>query len=1483
MIGKTVTHYEIQSQLGAGGMGVVYKAKDLRLDRLVALKFLPPQFASTEALKRRFVNEARAASALDHINICTIHEIDESEDGQLFIVMALYQGESLQERIRRGPLSPAETLDIGIQVTAGLSAAHERGILHRDIKPGNIFITDRQTVKVLDFGLAKVSGATKITRSGTSMGTLSYMPPEQLRGEDADQRSDLFSLGAVLYEMLVGEPAFGGDNEGAVLNRVLNQEPAPPSSRRPGIAPGFDRLVGRALAKDPDHRYPTAVDLRSDLEVLRVEAADADDQPTLLEIPEEPTLVVTTDLSPGLNTIAVLEFTNVSGDSEVEWLSGGIAESVTADLKKVGSLRVVDRRRVMQTLASVPNGVAGDEDLASAGRSLGSRWLVSGSFQKMGDRLRVTAQCLDVASQAVKASIKLDGTMQEIFSLQDQIITAMMEALGVRISEFEALEIERPETLDLEAYEYCAKARQLIHRMGKEDLELARQFLEKALALDPDYAMAHSSLGQLHSMHFIAATQQSDLERSMEALERAVQLDPELGDPHLWLTYVYARENRFTEALRSGRRALELEPDNPMAHYFLGVSLWLRAILDHQTEGYEEATRHLRRTTEVLPKYQSAYQVLADICSRRGEYEEAERYLKTAMQIEESGEFDMARFVGSLAHMGQLALRRGDLDTAEELYLRQLKLIEATDHVYSPSYGAMTLCFLGEIAERRHQHDSALDHFRRAASQISTTPTSLGIGWVEIRARLGRARIFRSLDMRREEDQSLQQALALFRGREGYDFSGLFLHGDGEFWADLAAYQVSASRSKDALASLEKAVECGWLETARLKWDPDLRQLQSDSEAHTRIEKILARRQEIGRPNHPPPVYELFGESRKGGETSPARDATRPLKGIEAPPRPESRWRHWLMVIAAVAVLVVCGIAARRWIRDRHEATDTSETAVVRSGETSEPAAKLVARRVLVAPFENRTGDPSLSSLGLMASDWITRGLAQTGLVEAVSPITAVSSARFVAQETGATDERERIAALAAETGAGTVVTGAIYRQGEEILIAAQVTDTITMRLLGALEPSRAPIGEPLVAVENLQSRIMASVATRLDSRLASLARPSDLPNYEAYNEYSQGLERFILLDFRGAANRWTRANALDSSFIRPLLLAAMAYLNLSEWETADGLVQKVAPHRSSLSVLDQLLLDRLVSTFEPDFEGALAAMRRSAELNPQGPGAFDAGALALITNRPREAVERLEAIDFERGFYRGFAPYWHFLTEAYHLLGDHAEEVQKARLARELYPSRLSAVWWEARARVAMGDLATVRELIGVDAGNGVFEKTAGSVMIASAGELGAHGYPEEAVEIAAAAVEWYNLRLESEGADRVARAGRAEALFAAARWKEAEEEFVKLAEDDPDDLTTRGYLGLLAAGRGDSVTAQEVSSWFEQLDRPYLWGAPYYWRAAIAAWSGDMDRALQLFRDSAAHGRALAGSFPPPHSDPVLQPLWNYPPFQKFIEPKG
>lgn len=589
------------------------------------------------------------------------------------------------------------------------------------------------------------------------------------------------------------------------------------------------------------------------------------------------------------------------------------------------------------------------------------------------------------------------------------------------------------------------------------------------------------------------------------------------------------------------------------------------------------------------------------------------------------------------------------------------------------------------------------------------------------------------------------------------------------------------------------------------------------------------------------------------------------------------------MVIVAVTVIVVGVIAARRWMRDRHEASETREATLVRSGETSESAAKLVAKRVLVAPFENRTGDPSLDNLGLMAADWITRGLAQIGIVEAVSPMTAVSSARFVAEESGLANERQRVAALAEDTGAGTVITGAFYRQGEEILISAEVTDAVSMQLLSALEPTRAPIETPLEAVEKLQSRITAAVAAHLDERLASLARPSQLPDYEAYSEYSRGLELYTRMDFRGAVEHWRRANDVDPDFIEPLLPAAMALLNLGEWEESDALVQEVAPHRSSLSVLDQLFLDRMVSTFEYDFDAALESMRRSADLNPQGPGAFDAGAMALITNRPGEAADRLDAIDYQRGFYRGFVPYWNFLTEACHLTHEHDRELERALRARELHPNLLSAVWWEARARVSLGDLGEVRALMEEAVDAVAFNQTPGSVMVATAGELAAHGFAAEAVEIAESALGWYSTQLEANGSDLARRAGRAKALFAAATYDEAEAEFATLSREDPDDLTFKGYRGLLAARRGDSVTAQQVSSWFEELDRPYLWGVQYYWRAAIAAWGGDEKRALQIFRDSAVHGRALAGAFPPPHSDLVLQPLWDYPPFQQFLEPKG
>ena len=269
MIGQTISHYRITEKLGAGGMGVVYRANDTKLKRDVALKFLPPELTRDPEAKARFIHEAQAASALDHPNVCTIHEINETEDDQLFIAMACYVGETLKERIARGPLPLDEAIDLAQQVTQGLAQAHGQGIIHRDIKPANIFRTTDGLVKVVDFGLAKLAGQTRMTKTGSTMGTVAYMSPQQARGETVDARSDLFSLGVVLYELVTGHLPFQGDHEAAILYAIAHEAPAPLAHHRPDVAPDVERLVMKAIAKDPDARYQSAEEFIADLERIQ--------------------------------------------------------------------------------------------------------------------------------------------------------------------------------------------------------------------------------------------------------------------------------------------------------------------------------------------------------------------------------------------------------------------------------------------------------------------------------------------------------------------------------------------------------------------------------------------------------------------------------------------------------------------------------------------------------------------------------------------------------------------------------------------------------------------------------------------------------------------------------------------------------------------------------------------------------------------------------------------------------------------------------------------------------------------------------------------------------------------------------------------------------------------------------------------------------------------------------------------------------------
>ncbi|MEE9189587.1 MAG: serine/threonine-protein kinase, partial [Candidatus Neomarinimicrobiota bacterium] len=374
MIGKTISHYKILEKLGEGGMGDVYKAEDTNLDRVVALKFLPLAMTRDEEVKMRFVNEAKAASALDHSNICTIFEIDKTDEGQLFISMGYYEGETLEQKIKQNPLEIEEAIDITIQIAQGLDKAHNKKIVHRDIKSANIIITNDNVVKIVDFGIAKLAGQTRITQDGTSLGTATYKSPEQTLSKDVDHRTDIWSLGVVLYEMLTGLTPFQGEYEQAVVYSILNEEPESLTKHRIGIPKELEQIVNKALAKNTDERY-------QNLEYLIVDLYQAKKEPKKIKINAQ---------SPQIPTIAVLPFTNMSADKDQDYFCDGIAEDILNDLTHLEGLQVVARTSSFAIKSQ-------NQDVKEIGLRLGVDTLVEGSVRKVGNRLRITAQLITVS------------------------------------------------------------------------------------------------------------------------------------------------------------------------------------------------------------------------------------------------------------------------------------------------------------------------------------------------------------------------------------------------------------------------------------------------------------------------------------------------------------------------------------------------------------------------------------------------------------------------------------------------------------------------------------------------------------------------------------------------------------------------------------------------------------------------------------------------------------------------------------------------------------------------------------------------------------------------------------------------------------------------------------------------------------------------------------------------------------------------------
>jgi serine/threonine protein kinase/tetratricopeptide (TPR) repeat protein len=572
-IGRTLSHYKIVRRLGAGGMGVVYEAEDGRLGRRVAVKFLSDELQHDLPTLERFQREARAASALNHPGICTVFAIEQHER-QHFIVMELLEGQTLAERMGRGPFEIGALLDIGIQIADALESAHAKGIVHRDLKPVNLIVNERGQIKILDFGLAKIeAGASAIgaeasssraetalergqlTAAGTMLGTLFYMSPEQARGQLTDARTDLFSLGAVLYQMATGELPFHGDTQALVFDAILNRDPRPLTDSNPAMPPGLGAIVEKALEKDRNLRYQTATELKTDL--LRMRRKIDSGRRSAAEM---------TDSKPGRRaerSIAVLYFENLSGVKDDEYLRDGITEDIITELSKIDGLKINPRSTVLAYR---------DKPVTSAqvGQQLGAAYALEGSLRRAGERLRITTQLVDTSTGYPIWSERYDREMKDVFEVQDEIARKIAEALRIKLSPQEQEAIAAKPTDNLQAYDLYLRGRSYARRLTRQDLEFALNMYENAVTQDPNFALAYAAVANVCAYyHAHYAREDAWIHRARAAAERAMALQPDVPEVMVAQAWILYAKGQYDEMSAIVRNVIARKRDCEGAYYLL--------------------------------------------------------------------------------------------------------------------------------------------------------------------------------------------------------------------------------------------------------------------------------------------------------------------------------------------------------------------------------------------------------------------------------------------------------------------------------------------------------------------------------------------------------------------------------------------------------------------------------------------------------------------------------------------------------------------------------------------------------------------------------------------------------------------------------------------------------------------------------------------------------------------------------------------------
>jgi serine/threonine protein kinase/Flp pilus assembly protein TadD len=721
MIGKTISHYKILERIGGGGMGVVYKAEDTKLKRLVALKFLPPAFATDPTTKERFIHEAQSASALQHNNICAIHEIDESDDGQMFIVMDYYKGQTIKEKLESGKIDLDTAIDYTIQIAQGLQEAHQRGIIHRDIKPANIIVTNKGEAKTLDFGLAKFRGQTKITKTGSTLGTVAYMSPEQAKGDEVDQRTDIWSLGVMLYEMVTGELPFKGDYDQALVYSILNEEPTPLETESPDV---LKLIIDKCLEKNPSDRYQDVGELIVDLTGLKDGSSSLQIGKIGTKIRLKPILLIASALlvillvvvgylyistgdlektSKGVieweNSIAVLPFADLSPDKDQEYFCDGMTEQIITNLSKIKRLKVIAR-------TSVTTYKNTNKQIPEIGKELNVTHLVEGSIRKYGNSIRVTAQLINTEDGSHIWADDYDRELEHVFEVQDDVSEAIASNLLEKLSFEDLTKIKTKRPINPDAYEYYLMGSH-IHEYNflafarEEDFIKSETAFKKAIKLDPNYADAYAALAGLYNTgYFYLANTKEETEKYLQLqeayLDTAFNLDSTSAEVYFVKHMVhgakavyYALNGEYDKAVHEDneqfkciKNTIEINPNLSGLHREVGIFLAFNDLL-------KLSIKYFKRGTELDPNVLDLYSFLGSVYFVLGEYDKAETHYQKVLEIEPNHFQSLGRYY-------LFILERKKYDEAEELLIHMEEVISEPNKKYLDWYKALFYASQGE-------------------------------------------------------------------------------------------------------------------------------------------------------------------------------------------------------------------------------------------------------------------------------------------------------------------------------------------------------------------------------------------------------------------------------------------------------------------------------------------------------------------------------------------------------------------------------------------------------------------------------------------------------------------------------------------------------------------------------------------------------------------------------------------------------------------